>query len=188
MVQRTVFISSTVTDLEGERREVRQFLESHPSAVTLRVLQSEASDFPVHSTALVDKSAYEICLDNVAQADAVIQLLKSRYGVADVESDGEMVSITHAEYRAAYRRRIPVFTFVHQDAWAACALHSMGDEQSFIAADQIALCKLIGEIGGSPRKQWLFFFRSFEDIRAALVANFCSFDHSTFVADVTLSG
>ncbi len=55
-------------------------------------------------------SPLDIALRVIATADYMIQLIGARYGVASVAgSPGDpAVSVTHAEYREAYRRRIPL--------------------------------------------------------------------------------
>lgn len=182
-ITRTVFISSTIRDLHNERRAVREFVESRLCEVDIRVLMSEDPDFPVSLESLADKNAYVISLEGVKQSDIMVLLIESRYGVPLNQLDN--ISITHAEYREAYNHRIPVFAFVHEDAWEFC--ESLSKRRKGATSIDPRICELIDEIGGSKRKKWMFAWKSVDDILSTLESNLFDFDDSIFVDDVTIS-
>ena len=93
-----VFLSSTYQDLEPYRAAVSFALlaDSHD----LRRME----DFGARSV-----ETWRLCSAWIAECDALILLLGTRYGSL---MRGEDISYTHAEYEYASRRDVPVLTFV----------------------------------------------------------------------------
>lgn len=185
-----VFVTSTILDLEQERAFVKRFLEGY-EAVSITCLLSEAPDFPVTPPQL-SEDVYEACIHNLLGCDYVVQLLNERYGVPDIADAGQLISITHKEYREAFRRRLPVFTLIDKRLWAAYKAHKRGGGQTHVreAADKLfhflEEIQFLDEIPGRPRKRWLFRYASLREIESILRTSFLTFDDSVFVADVTI--
>ncbi|MBC8456402.1 MAG: DUF4062 domain-containing protein [Deltaproteobacteria bacterium] len=180
-----IFVSSTVSDLQEERAFVKQYLESHKGTVAIKCLLSEAPDFPVIPTNLF-QDTYQICLDNLLRSDYVIQLLNKRYGIPEIEDAGELISITHKEYREALKRGLPIFTLTNKRLWNAYNAYKKGKHQSYVNETQLLLFSLLDEIQGHPRKNWIFRYGNIYDIATILKTNLLTFDDSIFVADVTI--
>ena len=89
-----VYISSTVADLEAERRAVMEWL------VTAR-------HQPVHSYRPDNETVRESCLDDINVCDLYVLILGYRYGFQPEEGNPEKLSITHLEFRRAGQLGIP---------------------------------------------------------------------------------
>ena len=172
-----VFVSSTILDLESARRELRALLEAE-APIPVRSFLSEEPDFPVPPR-LIGRDPFEIALENIRGADFVIQLIGARYGATGT-FDGEEISITHAEYREAFRRRIPIYTLVRENVWTTYL--------SQVPAPGIdaAVFDLLDEIQGSQRRKWIFAWQDFTDIATTIRESFFAHDESSFVADITI--
>jgi len=182
----TIFISSTVYDLQVERATVRSLLEKSRGAVRFRCLSSEEDDFPITPKNMGELHSYDVCLDNIALADFMVLLIKTRYGRPRTLDDGEQISITHQEYREAFRRRLPIFIFVEEQTWNARFSHNRHQPQSVVAPGQVALFSFLDEITRQERNNWIFQFSSSIGVRNRLKSTLLSFDDSTFVGDVTI--
>lgn len=104
-----VFISSTCYDLADVRDNLIEFIESFGFVPIL----SENGDIFYHP----DLHTHESCIKEIENCNLFILIIGGRFGgkyVADLES-----SIVNAEYKAAKKLKIPVFTFiknqVHED-------------------------------------------------------------------------
>jgi hypothetical protein len=175
-----VFVSSTVRDLVEERALVKRELEAIPW-IDVRCRLSEAPDFPVTGRQ-VRSSAYQVSLEAVRQSDFVIQILKSRYGMPDIEDEGQLISITHQERREAWRARLPIFTIVHSDLWDEA---SRSDPRPLPPGGTGSLRALLDEIRLDDRKNWISRYESLADLRQILEHGLLATDDSEFVADLT---
>jgi tetratricopeptide (TPR) repeat protein len=179
-----VFISSTVYDLERERDFIKSFLEKYEEVVQFKCLMSEEPDFPITPSDLVSKHSYSICLDKVALADYFILLIKQRYGDSIIEDKNGFISITHREYREAFRKRIPIFTFVDQRTWNARNLFKKKKMQDFVPEKHTKVFDFIDEIARQPRNNWMYFYKNFDDVKTSIEQVLFKFDDSIFVGDV----
>src|SRR5271166_76154 len=89
-----VYVSSTVADLEAERRVVMEWLVA-------------AGHQPVHSYRPDSKTVRESCLADIDACDLYVLILGHRYGFQPEEDNPKKLSITHLEFRRAGRSRIP---------------------------------------------------------------------------------
>jgi hypothetical protein len=183
---KVAFVSSTVYDLERERSLLRSVLEDFVGPVRFTALLSEDPAFPLTPLDLAEKHSYQICLDKIAEADYFLLLIKNRYGATNVPDGDDMISITHREYREAYRLRLPLFTFVDRRTWNARNRHKKGNVQRFVPSTQLRVFDLLDEITRQPRSMWLNIYRNPRDIRTVVERALFSFDDSVFVADVTI--
>ena len=83
-----VYVSSTLADLEEERRAVMDWLV-------------QAQHLPVHSYTPNTEPVVDSCLADVASCDAYILILGHRYGFEPLQDNPEQLSITHLEFRKA---------------------------------------------------------------------------------------
>src|SRR6266480_7649008 len=89
-----VYVSSTIADLEQERRAVIDWLLA-------------AQHQPVHSYRPNSDTVRESCLDDVGTCDLYVLILGHRYGFQPAEDNPEGLSITHLEFRRAGQCGIP---------------------------------------------------------------------------------
>jgi hypothetical protein len=89
-----VYVSSTITDLERERRAVLDWL---------RAARHQAVDSYLPNSDTVRGS----CLDDVDTCDLYVLILGHRYGFQPVNDNPEGLSITHLEFRRAGQSGIP---------------------------------------------------------------------------------
>src|SRR5712691_3365068 len=100
----TVYLSSTLMDLEAERRGVQEALGDE---CIVRHSYRASED------ALVDS-----CLDDVAQCDLYVVILGLRYGFIPTRgfSNPERLSITELEYRHAGKKGIARHVFLKDES------------------------------------------------------------------------
>ena len=182
-MERRVFVSSTVYDLEDERNHVRKVLHEHRGCVTFSTLMSEKADFPLTPTDISLRHSFDACVEAVAAAEYCILLVKQRYGAPVISYGGRAISITHREYLEAYTRRMPLFIFVDQRTWDARNALKRGLEQDFVPREHIRLFDLVDEIAHQPRSNWMYFYKGLDDIAAALKCVLFEFDDAQFVSD-----
>jgi Domain of unknown function (DUF4062)/Tetratricopeptide repeat len=89
-----VYVSSTLADLERERRAVLEWL---------RAARHQAIDSYLPDSDTVRES----CLDDVATCDLYVLILGHRYGFVPADGNPEGLSITHLEFRRAGECGIP---------------------------------------------------------------------------------
>ncbi|QDT97192.1 DUF4062 domain-containing protein [Gimesia aquarii] len=100
-----VFISSTCYDLSQVRDALVDFIESYGFVPVL----SDRGDVFYHP----DIHTHDSCLNEVGNCDLFILIIGGRFGGA-YRADPEK-SIVNAEYYAARKNNIPVFSFVKSD-------------------------------------------------------------------------
>ena len=89
-----VYVSSTIADMERERRVVLDWL---------RLARHQAVDSYLPGSDVVRDS----CLDDVAACDLYVLIAGHRYGVRPAGGNPEGLSITHLEFRRAGECGIP---------------------------------------------------------------------------------
>lgn len=104
MIRYRVFISSTIDELRAERNDVDEELKASEIFDPIRVENLPA----------IDNASRYVCLKEVADADAVIVIVKDRYGFIPETNNPEGLSVTHLEYREARRLEKPIFAFLYE--------------------------------------------------------------------------
>ena len=89
-----VYVSSTIADLEQERRAVIDWLLA-------------AQHQPVHSYRPNSDTVRDSCLDDVDTCDLYVLILGHRYGFQPPDNNPEQLSITQLEFRRAGQCGIP---------------------------------------------------------------------------------
>jgi tetratricopeptide (TPR) repeat protein len=116
----TIFISSTIEDLREERLGIDQELRFLEVFEPVRVEILPASE----------ETSRHVCLREVAEADALVLILKDRYGYVPQTNNPDRLSVTHLEYREAKRLNKPVFVFILDGAQSEPELASFIQEVS----------------------------------------------------------
>ncbi|MCH8838004.1 MAG: DUF4062 domain-containing protein, partial [Candidatus Marinimicrobia bacterium] len=115
-----IFISSPIEELTEERAGVEELLRSPEIFNPIRVENLPASG----------DASRRVCLREVAEADAIILILKARYGFVPEENNPKGLSVTHLEYHEARRLNKPVFAFLFEEAQPEPELASFIQELS----------------------------------------------------------
>ncbi|MFH1739275.1 MAG: DUF4062 domain-containing protein [bacterium] len=142
-----IFISSTIDDLAAARAGVEEELRAMEIFDPILVENLPASG----------EASRRVCLREVAEADAIVLILKDRYGFVPDADNPEGLSVTHLEYREAKRLMKPVFAFLLDGAQPQPALASFIQEVSDF--DQGVLRKkwsTTGELREAVRRALLF--------------------------------
>ena len=102
----TIGILSTDYDLKYEREAVQEFLSENK----VKVHAFERSDFNIEPFT----NTYDACLIAIDRIDIAIVIINKRYGslVKDLN-----LSITEAEYNAAYEKKKIIIPCVHEETW-----------------------------------------------------------------------
>src|SRR5947199_2312167 len=80
-----VYVSSTILDLEAERRAVMEWLVA-------------AGHQPMHSYVPNSETVRNSCLNEVSSCSLYVLILGHRYGFQPEEKNSEKLSITHLEF------------------------------------------------------------------------------------------
>lgn len=103
----SVFLSSTLYDLDQVRANIRDFIDDD---LGYRCLASETNSFPVDP----DAGTIENCRRRVEQdADIFVLIIGGRYGSTPAELMGK--SVTNHEYLFARAKGVPIFAFVRAE-------------------------------------------------------------------------
>lgn len=156
--QKKIFVSSTVYDLKDLRsilyNKLKEWKVFYP-------LLSEEGTVPVNS----ENHSYEDCLIAARNCDIFILIIGGRFG-GEYYEDG--ISITHKEYREAYRSRKEIFTFVNNDMMIAKEIlkpyiKDYGFKPSKIVEDERTF-KFIDEVRSQQKGNWIFTYNNVIDI------------------------
>ncbi len=101
-----IFISSTVYDLIDLRSEVYSYLTE--LGFSVKVSDIDISDFKLFQ----DRSAIEICLENVRQSDFIIFILDRRYGNTIDYLGYPNISVTQLEYEEAKKNSKHILFYI----------------------------------------------------------------------------
>ncbi|MDD5360825.1 MAG: NBR1-Ig-like domain-containing protein [Ignavibacteria bacterium] len=183
-----IFISSTVYDLKDERTFVKTLLENYDGMVRFKCIASEANDFPITPEDLVTKHSYSICVDKIRHADYFFLFIKKRYGDPIIEHMGDFISITHREYREAYKKKLPLFIFVNQQTWDSRNSYKKDVPQNFVSKKHIKIFDFIDEITNQLTNNWIFFYKDTADIENHIKNVLFNFDDSIFISETIPDG
>src|SRR4051794_24584352 len=95
-----VYVSSTVADLEAERKAVMEWLV-------------EAGHQPVHSYRPDSETVRDSCLNDIDGCDVYVVILAYRYGSQPAIDNPENLSITQLEYQRARDKGIPCIALLN---------------------------------------------------------------------------
>lgn len=96
-----VFVSSTFTDLEDERKEVTQAL-----------LESDCMPTGMEMFHAADKKQWKLIQNEISSCDFYIVIIAGRYGSVHPETK---ISYTQMEYEYAYKIGLPIFAFIYKN-------------------------------------------------------------------------
>jgi len=168
MRKTVVFISSTIYDLPEERTEIYQFLE-HAGYIPL------ASDSVRFDIGDGKRHSYQICLDNVENADVVIAVISHRCGGL-MDYDGRQISITLAEIMHGIKHNKVVYVFCPQSVsderirFTKAIKHYSSKEEAFLAmkgefrSDSYRVFDNIDIITKLSNNNWISFYKSRSDL------------------------
>jgi hypothetical protein len=167
-----VFVSSTCYDLKEIRDNLYEFIDS----LGYIPVFSDKNDVFYHP----DLHTHEACLKEIESCQLFILLIGGRFGGTYVYDDKK--SIVNAEYDAAKKLNLPIFTFVlkevysNQFTYTTNLKNGMADKIDYPAIAQQKYAKNIFEFIISVRKSdennGLFEFEFARDIKAILRKQF----------------
>jgi hypothetical protein len=145
-----VFLSSTVEDLAYLREAIKETIE----ALGYRAVLSEHNGVGY----VPPLSAIEACYEAMRDCQAAVLIIGKRYG--QVPDSGAGLSVTHAEFRHARERRIPVFCLVDREVLTYKRVHDHGNGNVPAGFPDMTDSKrtfaLIDEVGSQPENNaWL---------------------------------
>jgi len=131
LCERKIFISSTIHNLQEERSAVYERLHHPFNCVKFNPISSDRPE-TLHMSGddLETRAGYNpnlFILNQVKYADYYMILLNDEYyGEINILDHGavgkqeRVISITHAEFRAAFRHAQPIFAFIDKDTGLLC--------------------------------------------------------------------
>ena len=101
-----IFISSTIDDLQEERKTLAEFINKN------RFWEATyAESFVARS-----ESPREICLEEVRKSHIYIGIFKNRYGYIPKNDNPLGLSVVALEYKEAKKSQLPIFIFIDKNA------------------------------------------------------------------------
>ncbi|HCG5214960.1 TPA: DUF4062 domain-containing protein [Vibrio parahaemolyticus] len=164
MASPKVFVSSTCFDLGEVREQLRRFIRTFGFEPVL----SEHGEVFFHP----DLHTHDSCVHEVSNCQIFILIIGGRFGgeyVADTNK-----SITNAEYEAAKRSGIPIFTYVRNTVLSNHHVYTQNKEKdiSYPAIEQQKHAKrifgFIDDVRRSPTNNAFEGFDDFQDIESHL--------------------
>ncbi|WP_408095627.1 DUF4062 domain-containing protein [Peredibacter sp. HCB2-198] len=122
MANPKVFVSSTCYDL----KEIRESLLNFIKEFGFDPILSDYGDVFYHP----DLHTHEACINEISNCDLFILIIGGRFGgkyISDMEK-----SIVNAEYEAAKKRKIPIFTYIKQDVFDNHHLYQENKHHQFL--------------------------------------------------------
>lgn len=140
--ERKIFISSTIHNLKEERTAVQKRLQQPFNHVRFEAIFSDRPEtLNMSGDDLETRVGYNpnlFILNQVKYADYYLLLLDDSYygeiNIRDTKAtrkQKEIISITHAEFREAFRHAQPVFAFIDKDTWNRYLI-TLGGRVSFL--------------------------------------------------------
>lgn len=126
LCERKIFISSTIRNLSNERQAVVERLRMPFQHVRFHAISSEVPE-SLHMSGNDMKTYSEyspnlFILNQVKYADYFLIIINDSYygeqNIRDIHTfkkGQEIISVTHAEFRAAFRQAQPIFAFIEKD-------------------------------------------------------------------------
>lgn len=157
-MSKSVFVSSTIHDLQHLREGIQAFLERHGC----RVLMSEKGTIPVDST----KHSYTACLDAAKECEVLIGVIGRRFGGAIPDSTK---SITQSEIEMALDHgKGRVLVFVDKSVWDAREILkpylAIDDFRPSKIVDDKRVFDVIEAIHRRKKGNWIFTYRDYNEI------------------------
>lgn len=187
-ITKNIFLCSTAYDLKEERDAIESILSNPDPGIIIKCLRSESPDFLNDPVAIGLRHSYDLCLDQIEEADYVILLLKNRYGRPLIESEGKHISITHAEYRKAFGLRKPIFCFADKRLLDARHRLKDGDIQDFVPQNQLGIFDLLEEYMSQKRNNWVHIYDSVDYLTSSIHSTIFQFDDSILTDETVADG
>lgn len=117
--ERSIFISSTIQNLKQQRKMLNQLFQNSFNCVRFRPIMSDypftigdsGNDYVKYG----NRNPNLFILNKVKETDYFLLLLDdSAYGERNIldKDNQDVISITHAEFRTAFKRTLPIFVFI----------------------------------------------------------------------------
>lgn len=163
-----VFISSTCFDLGEIRDQLQKFVRSFGFDPIL----SEYGDVFYHP----DLHTHESCVNEISNCQLFILIIGGRFGGQYISDKTK--SITNAEYDAARKQKIPIFTYVKNGVLGSHHVYKQNKDNAFVAEIQypgiekneyaLEIFRFIDEVRRAPSNNSIESFEKFVDIEIHL--------------------
>lgn len=191
--EKKIFVSSTIRNLKDERAAIQKRFQSPFGCIRFYAIFSDKPETLFLSgddlETYVGYNPNLFILNQVKYADYYLLLLNDEYygeeNIKDLVSDKkEMISVTHAEFRAAFRQAQPVFAFIdastyHRYFW------TLGGRifKHGIKNRDVRVYKLIREIRKYRKgmNMTIMTYTSAKDLISGMECIFTTYDKSKYV-------
>lgn len=168
MASPKVFVSSTCFDLGEVREQLKRFICSFGFEPIL----SENGDVFYHP----DHHTHESCIHEVSNCQLFVLIIGGRFGGEYVADKGK--SITNAEYAAARKSGIPIFTYVRNGVLSNHHVYRQNKKKEFASSIEypsiekqeyaVDIFSFIDEVRKAPTNNAIEGFDGFSDIEMHL--------------------
>lgn len=156
-----VFLSSTCYDLA----DVRGVLELYFTRRGDTIVLSDRTSFPVDPSA----HRHDLCVQRAGEADLLVLVIDQRLGAPYVRD--KSISITHAEFREAAAKSVPVLAFVRRGIWTERHVFKLSLTSDKGASETDARrFALLDEVQDHSRGTWMHEFDDVTNILEAMDA------------------
>ncbi|KLV47271.1 hypothetical protein SH16_00998 [Aeromonas caviae] len=163
-----VFVSSTCFDLSEIREQLSRFISNYGFESVL----SEHGDVFYHP----DLHTHEACVNEISNCQLFILIIGGRFGGQYVSDKSK--SITNAEYDAAKRNNVPIFTYVRNSVLNNHHIFQQNKNKEFVTEIQypaidkqkhaVDIFNFVEQVRKSPLNNALEGFDNFSDIEISL--------------------
>lgn len=163
-----VFISSTCFDLGEIRDQLQKFVRSFGFEPIL----SEYGDIFYHP----DLHTHESCVYEISNCQLFILIIGGRFGGQYISDKTK--SITNAEYEAAKRQKIPIFSYVKSGVLSSHHVYKQNKDNDFVGKIEypsidknehaLEIFRFIDEVRRAPNNNSLESFEKFTEIETHL--------------------
>jgi len=188
MINRKIFISSTVYDLKNERQAIKEFLEKTSTEhVRFSAVMSDYPEtFSLQADDFAENHSYKTCLDKISLCSYYVLIINRRYNLR--KEFKEDISITHQEYREAHNQHIPCLVFINSETMEARHQYKKTGVQNIVPKNQIAVFDFIDEVTSQVRANWIITYNNTDDLITKFASVILNFDDSVFISEYPMDG
>ena len=193
--EKKIFISSTIKNLEKERKLLHElFLEPLESCeISFKAMFSEIPQTLEHAGNnlhdFMKNNPNLSIVDKVSTSDFCLLLIDEGYYGKKIIRDEEcsdIISVTHAEFREANRKKIPIFIFVTKDfcqKYEILKLLSLNFHICWKADETWKTCCFFNEIKKQENKINITVctYKAIEDLKECVSKAISSYERSSYI-------
>lgn len=188
LIERKIFVSSTIYDLRDERVEIKRYLDnvSIPNVKLTPIMSEYPNTFRFTEEDFTINHTYDTCLNNISRCDYVLLIINKRYNLI-IENNINR-SITHMEYLEARNLQKPIICFINEETYSAYKKFKKSEPQEYIVEQAEHLFDFVDEIYNAKVGNWVFRYKGTSDLIKQIDEMMITFDRSTFVDEYPPDG